>query len=161
MSSKPPILWRNLKILRKSGKIRKKSVNRKKIRKIISSCHIWWVKHPLCEEIWSKPLKSEDLRRIIKKTKKNEKKRKKKVIFKLRSFAHEVKIKVYIFINILTYFYHIEIIKQVYWQYISVLVAQYCFQVLSSNTMYLIIFYELNFYCIVWNQIVLPLLMIR
>ena len=56
-----------------------------KIRKRISSCHIWWVNHPLCEEIWSKPLKSENLRRIIKKNKK-------KVIFKLLSFAHEVKI---------------------------------------------------------------------
>ena len=71
--------------IRKNSETGKKSGHREKIRNRISSCHIWWVNHPLCEVIWSKPLKSEYLRRIIKKTKQ------KKVIFKLRSFAHEVK----------------------------------------------------------------------
>ena len=46
--------------------------------------------YPLCEGMFSKTLKSEDLRRIIEKTKQKNRNLK-KVVFKLRSFAHEVK----------------------------------------------------------------------
>ena len=51
---------------------------------------IWEINHQFCEEKWSTPLKSEDLRTIPDFCKKL-KKTKKKGIFKLRSFAHEVK----------------------------------------------------------------------
>ena len=60
-----------------------KSRNRKKIPYWRLSYHIWEVKHQLFEEIWPKPLKSEDLRSAIKETKKK--------ILKLRSSAQEVK----------------------------------------------------------------------
>ena len=66
---KPIILWRNKvktgKIWR-FRKIRKKSGNMMKfwIRKVTH--HTLEVKHLFCEEIWSKPLTSEDLRSAIK-----------------------------------------------------------------------------------------------
>ena len=76
MRSKQSILWRNMKIWCKSGKIRKI------IRKIISSCHVWKVNYPSCEDIMVKTIE-------IWRFEKNHKK--KRVIFKLLSFAHEVK----------------------------------------------------------------------
>ena len=57
----------------KSGKIREnpeKYGNRMNFRKIDSSYSFWEVNHPFCEEIWSKPLIYEDLRRIMWKKKK-------------------------------------------------------------------------------------------
>ena len=80
--SKPYVMWRNLKIWWKSGKNRKNWIN---FRKGKSSYHIWQVNHPFCKEIWSKLLKSEGLRSAPLR------KKKKKEIFKLLSFAHEVK----------------------------------------------------------------------
>ena len=47
------------------------------------------VNHQICQEIWLKPLKSEDLRSVQEKL---EKKTLKKRDSKLRNFAHEVKI---------------------------------------------------------------------
>ena len=75
MRSKPSILWRNLKIWRKSRKIRKKSGNQINFQIRKSSYHIWEVNHPFCEEIWIKLLL-----KIFEKctTKKKEKKRKRK-----------------------------------------------------------------------------------
>ena len=40
----------------------KKSRNRINFHKRKSSYHIWEVNHQLCEEMWSTPLKSEDLK---------------------------------------------------------------------------------------------------
>ena len=87
MRSKPSILWRNLKILWKSGKIRKKNPETGWISG--KENHIWEVNHPFCEEIWLKLLKSKDLRSAPLKKKRL---KKKKEIFKLLSFVHEVKI---------------------------------------------------------------------
>ena len=55
----------NLKNLRKSGNIRKKSGNRNNFRKNESSYHIWELNYPFCQEIWSISLTYEDLRRWV------------------------------------------------------------------------------------------------
>ena len=60
--------WRNLKIWRKSGKNRKKSGNRMRFRKRRLLYLIWEVNHGICQEIWLKPLKSEDLRSVLEKS---------------------------------------------------------------------------------------------
>ena len=45
-----------------------------KIPEKILSYHIWEVNHQICEEIWLKPLKSKDLRIVLKKSSENKKK---------------------------------------------------------------------------------------
>ena len=74
MRSKPSILWRNLKIWWKSGKIRgKKFGNRMNFLKSKSSYHIWILNHSFCQEICLKLMRYEDLRSAPskKKTQKN------------------------------------------------------------------------------------------
>ena len=80
-------IWKfeNLKIWENPEKSGKKFGNRIKIRIRRLSYHIWEVNHKSCEETWSKPLKSEDLRKIRKNPGKNLKPDKKIIISYLRS----------------------------------------------------------------------------
>ena len=71
-------IWRFDENPEKSGK-------RIKFQKTKSFYHIWIVKHSFCQEICSKLVRYEDLSSVPLK------KKTKKEIFKLRSFAHQVK----------------------------------------------------------------------